>query len=50
MGKIEGITVGTEQEKAAYLVALGTVLKWGPIAPHATAPWSRPEWHDRRTK
>ena len=40
----------TERHWHAYQTALGTVLKWAPIAPHATAPWDREENHDRRPK
>lgn len=48
MNRLNGITEGTEAEKLAYQRALGIVLRWAPIAPHATAPYDRPENADRR--
>ena len=40
----------TEAHWRLLQTAVGQVLIWASKAPSATAPWDRPEWHDRRTK
>ena len=40
----------TERHWQLLETARGTVLAWSAKAPHQTAPWYRPEWHDRRER
>lgn len=38
----------TERHWALYETALGTCLRLASTLPKQTAPYHRPEWHDRR--
>ena len=40
----------TERHWRLLETARGTVLRLAETLPHQTAPWSRPEWHDRRER